>query len=98
MQTLKDFTIGVVCARSDLIDSDWQDLYDSKVWKDLDLVLSSISTLKRVLIHFFFTGYQTIPEQVWVALRKSMPYLEEQGILMFKSRLDTFPEQDMLTF
>ena len=98
MQTLKDLTIGVVYGRSNLVDSDWQDLYNSNVWKDLDFILSSILMLKRVLIHFYFIGYQTIPAQVWVALRKSMPHLEGRGILMFKSGVDTFPKQDMFTF
>jgi hypothetical protein len=77
-QCLKELTIGVLV---DLIDFDWRDVYDSRIWKDLDSVLSSsIPALQRVLITFDIVR-RVIPPQFWVGMRASMPLLEERGVL-----------------
>jgi hypothetical protein len=91
-KTLKDLTIVIAIMDSDLTDSECQQLYDSTIWKDLDLFLLSAFTLQHVVIHFH--PLNAIPARVWVGLRESMPFLEERGILIFQSDLDIFPEQD----
>jgi hypothetical protein len=62
------------------VDSDWSDIYDSKIWKDLDFVLSSIPALQRVVIQFDIRMCD-IPPKFWIGMRASMPLLEEWGIL-----------------
>jgi hypothetical protein len=92
-QTLKDFTIGVKFSQSNLIDSDWLDLYSDKIWKELDLILASISTLQRTAIHLFPASGEYTPAQVSAGFRSSMPLIEERGILIFKSYDGTFPAE-----
>jgi hypothetical protein len=95
-ETLKDLTIGVMMLRTNLIHSNWLDFYDAAVWKDLDLVLSSITTLQRTLIHLDALCLD-IPPQVRTGIRSSMPLIEQRGILIFKSNGDVLPERDMWT-
>jgi hypothetical protein len=76
-QCLKELTIGVLV---DLINFNWRDVYDSKIWKDLDSIPSSIPALQRVHITFDIVG-RVIPPQFWVGMRASMPLLEERGVL-----------------
>jgi hypothetical protein len=78
--SLKELTIGFVTYLENLVDSDWRDIYDSKVWKDLDYVLSSIPTLQRVHIYFDIESGH-IPPQFWAGIWASMPLLKEWGIL-----------------
>jgi hypothetical protein len=83
-QTLKDLTIGVKSLLEDLLDADWKDLHNSQTWKDLDLILSPVSTLQRILIQLDFPYLQeSIPAQFLAGMRESMPLLEERGILTF---------------
>jgi hypothetical protein len=80
-QSLKGLTIGVITYLDIFLDSaGWRDLYDSKIWKDLDFVLSSIPSLQRVLITFDIDS-PDIPPQFWAGMRASMPLLEELGVL-----------------
>jgi hypothetical protein len=65
-QTLKRLTIIVVVWGAGSTGSDWGDIYDSMVWKDLELVLSSASTLQQVLIYFRFKHCSAIPGWFWV--------------------------------
>jgi hypothetical protein len=97
-QTLKDLSIGLISSRPNLTDSDWHNIYDSKVWKDLDLVLHSFSTLQRMVIQLKFTRYETIPVEFWAGMRGSMLFAEERGILNFKSNLDPIPEREISTY
>jgi hypothetical protein len=97
---LKELTIGFVShqyIQSTRIDWIWQDILNSKVWKDLDLILSSVSTLQQVLIHFYFSSCNTVPGPFWAGMRDSMPLLQERGILLFKTKGDAHPERDMWT-
>jgi hypothetical protein len=80
-QSLKELTIGVITYLDDFLDeSGWRDVYDSKIWKDLDFVLSSIPSLQRVLIAFDIDS-PDIPPQFWAGMRASMPLLKELGVL-----------------
>jgi hypothetical protein len=98
-QTLKDLTIGVILPRENFIDSDWLDLSSDKIWKDLDLILASISSLQRTLIHLYPASgtWQPDIQEVPTGIRSSMPLIEQRGILIFKCKGDDFPERDMLT-
>jgi hypothetical protein len=104
-QTLKDLIIGVKSLLNVPLDTQWQDLYNSKIWKDLDLILSPVSTFQRMVIHLDFPYLlpESIPAQFLAGMRESMPLLEERGILTFKlnhdneSRLNAYPERDVWT-
>jgi hypothetical protein len=81
--SLKELMIGFITHLDNFVESDWRDIYDSKVWKDLDSVLSSIPTLQRVHIYFDIERCH-IPPQFWTGMQASMPLLEEWGILMLE--------------
>jgi hypothetical protein len=87
----------VIMPRTNFIRSNLLDFSSAKVWKDLDRVLSSITTLQRTLIHLNSLCLYDIPAQVHTAIRSSMPLMEQRGILIFKSNDDVFPERDLWT-
>lgn len=95
-QTLRILTINLTLTVNNLADSDWQDLYDTRLWNDLDLTLSSFTALQRVFIHLSFPHYEIIPEQFRTGMRKSMPLLEECGILTFEAAPELLPEQELI--
>jgi hypothetical protein len=96
-QTLKDLTICIKSSRSNLTDADWRDFVNPYVWKDMDLVLSSISTLQEVSIHLYFGRYRTIPTWIWERILQSMPLLEERQILTLKANEDAYTERHLMT-
>ena len=89
MHALKDLTIGVILTRL-AHPKDWKCLSRSKAWEDLDIALSSASTLQRVLIQFnqrFPIRRPTSKEeisQIRATLQKSMHVSHARGIVVFR--------------
>ena len=79
-QSLKEITIGFSTYLDNFVDSDWKDIYDSKVWKELDPIISSMPALQRFHIHFDFKR-DIIPPQFCVGVQASMPLVENRAIL-----------------
>jgi hypothetical protein len=97
LQTLKVLTISITCPLENLRNTEWQDLNNSEIWKDLDLILSLVSTLQQMLIHLTFPYFlhDRIPMQFLADMQESMPLLSQRGILTFQLNGD--PERDMRT-
>jgi hypothetical protein len=94
-ETLIDLTIGVTMPRTR--SADWLDFYNAKIWKDLDPVLSLITSLRRTLIHVDPGCRENIPAHVRTGIGSSMPLMEQPGILIFKCEGDVSPERGMWT-
>jgi hypothetical protein len=83
--TLEDLTISIDSRRRTSITTStksWQNVYDPKIWKDLD-GLALIPTLKKVIIRPIHKHHETIPKEFQEGIQKSLLLLEEKGKLAF---------------
>jgi hypothetical protein len=81
---LKQLTIGIK-ARGDAFCSDWEKLFLSDTWQELDVVLCSISTLQRVDICINFGDLsRNIASILALGAQEHLPLLIERGIVFVR--------------